>query len=101
MGISIWHLLPRMRARSRWLNRVERAAAECLPLVWSHLTPSVKSMSCNEAYGYLRAHASLHVTRRVGAEDSELLQAVIARVVQILEQRVHQPAVVPMLRRAA
>ena len=101
MSLSIWHLLPGMRARSRWIEKVERTAADCLPGVWPHITSPVKSMPWNEAYGYLRAHASLHVTQRIGAVDLRLTEAVIERLVQLLEQRVHQRQPAYAVRRAA
>ena len=101
MAISVWHLVSRVRARSRWIDRVERLAADCLPHVWPHITSAVRSMSGNEAHGYLRAHASLHVSRRIPAHERSIQEAVIDRVVQLLELRVHQPVPVYATRRAA
>ena len=101
MSISLWNLIPRMRARTRWLERVERAAADCLAITWPHITGVVRSMSCNEVHGYLHAHATLHVTRHISEQDRRFHDAVVECVVQMLEQRVHQRRPAMVLRRAA
>ena len=100
MSVSLWPLIPRMRARTRWLERVERSAADCLTIIWPQITSAVHSMSANEAYGYLHAHAVLHVGRHIGPSDQRLQRAVTERVVQMLEQGVYQPRPV-YARRAA
>jgi hypothetical protein len=101
MSISLLHFFPRLRARTRRLERVERASADCLAIVWPHITSVVRSMSGNEAHGYLRAHAALHVTRHIGEQDRRFYDSVVERVVQMLEHRVLQPRPAVVVRRAA
>jgi hypothetical protein len=58
-------------------------------------------MSGNEAHGYLRAHATLHVMRHVGEQERHFSDSVVERVVQMLEHRLQQPRPALVVRRAA